>query len=64
MAMPAHPTEWTVEMVRALRDDGHRYEVIDGELYVKPALETSASSSSRRVADLDEPYDIGAFARH
>jgi Uma2 family endonuclease len=37
MAMPAHPTEWTLEMVRALPDDGNRYEVIDGELFVTPA---------------------------
>jgi hypothetical protein len=34
MAMPAHPTEWTVDMVRALPDDGNRHEVIDGELFV------------------------------
>jgi hypothetical protein len=32
MVMPA--THWTVEMVRALPDDGKRYEVIDGELFV------------------------------
>ena len=37
MAMPAQHTEWTVEMVRALPDDGNRYEVIDGELFVTPA---------------------------
>ena len=37
MAMPAQPTEWTVEMVRALPDDGNRYEVIDGELFVTPS---------------------------
>ena len=37
MAMPALPTEWTVEMVRALPDDGSRYEVIGGELFVTPA---------------------------
>jgi len=38
MAMPApQPKEWTVEMVRALPDDGNRYEVIDGELFVTPA---------------------------
>ena len=37
MAMPAQPTEWTVEMVRALPDDGNRYEVIGGELFVTPA---------------------------
>ncbi|MGQ0714912.1 MAG: Uma2 family endonuclease [Gemmatimonadaceae bacterium] len=35
MAMPA--THWTVEMVRALPDDGKRYEVIDGELFVTPS---------------------------
>lgn len=28
---------WTVERVHALPDDGRRYEVIDGELYVTPA---------------------------
>jgi len=37
MAMPGLPTEWTVEMVRALPDDGSRYEVIGGELFVTPA---------------------------
>src|SRR6478609_9710272 len=37
MAMPAQPTEWTVEMVRALPDDGNRHEVIGGELFVTPA---------------------------
>jgi hypothetical protein len=37
MAMPAQPTEWTVDMVRALPDDGNRYEVIGGELFVTPA---------------------------
>jgi Uma2 family endonuclease len=33
--MPA--TRWTADMVRALPDDGKRYEVIDGELFVTPA---------------------------
>ena len=37
MAMPAQPTAWTVDMVRALPDDGNRYEVIGGELFVTPA---------------------------
>ena len=36
MAMPA-ATRWTVDLVRALPDDGKRYEVIDGELFVTPA---------------------------
>jgi Uma2 family endonuclease len=37
MGMPAQKTEWTAEMVRALPDDGNRYEAIDGELFVSPA---------------------------
>src|SRR5687767_5931986 len=36
MAMPA-TTIWTADMVRALPDDGKRYEVIDGELFVTPS---------------------------
>ena len=37
MAKPAQQTGWTAEMVRALPDDGKRYEVLDGELYVSPS---------------------------
>ena len=36
MAMPAQRTDWTVEMVDELEDDGQRYELIDGELFVTP----------------------------
>ena len=37
MGMPATQTHWTVDMVHALPDDGKRYEIIDGELFVTPA---------------------------
>ncbi len=37
MAMPRVDTDWTVERLNALPDDGNRYEVIDGELFVTPA---------------------------
>lgn len=38
MAMPAmEPLYWTAEMVRALPDDGKRYETLFGELVVTPA---------------------------
>ncbi len=37
MGMPAQDTQWTAEMARALPDDGNRYEVLDGELFVTPA---------------------------
>ena len=37
MGMPASITSWTVEMLDALDDDGQRYELVDGELFVTPA---------------------------
>ncbi len=37
MAMPNSAVDWTVEMVHALPEDGNRYEIIDGELFVNPA---------------------------
>ena len=37
MHMPQLTRYWTVEDVHALPDDGNRYEVIDGELFVTPA---------------------------
>lgn len=37
MGMPETARRWTADMVRALPDDGNRYEVIDGELLVTPA---------------------------
>lgn len=37
MRMPKTTREWTVDDVHALPDDGNRYEVIDGELFVTPA---------------------------
>jgi hypothetical protein len=37
MAMPATHMEWTVDMLDGLPDDGQRYEVVDGALFVTPA---------------------------
>jgi Uma2 family endonuclease len=37
MGMPATPTIWTVDMLESLPDDGQRYEIVDGELFVTPA---------------------------
>lgn len=37
VSMPAVRTDWTVDMLDALPDDGNRYEIIDGELFVTPA---------------------------
>jgi Uma2 family endonuclease len=56
MAMPAHPTEWTVELVRALPDDGSRHEVIDGELFVTPAPSWTHQRAVRELLLLLVPY--------
>ena len=37
MGMAAPHTDWTMERLRALPDDGNRYEIIDGELLVTPS---------------------------
>ena len=37
MGMPKTETHWTAKMVRALPDDGKRYELVSGELVVTPA---------------------------
>jgi Uma2 family endonuclease len=37
MGMSAAEAKWTVEMLDALPEDGQRYEIIDGELFVTPA---------------------------
>jgi Uma2 family endonuclease len=36
MGMPAMVGTWTVDMLDALPDDGQRYEIIGGELFVTP----------------------------
>jgi Uma2 family endonuclease len=60
MGMPQHatPTRWTAEMVRALPDDGNRYEVVDGELLVTPA---PAELHQRAVSLLH--IELGLYAR-
>lgn len=40
---------WTADMVRALPDDGKRYEVIDGELFVTPAPSWEHQAASKAL---------------
>jgi Uma2 family endonuclease len=56
MGMPAQETEWTAEMARALPDDGKRYEVLDGELFVTPAPGWDHQSIVERLYLLLAPY--------
>lgn len=51
MGMPALlEPEWTADLVRALPEDGKRYEVLDGELFVTPA------PASRHQAVVEELF--------
>ena len=55
MGMPAQQTVWTAEMVRSLPDDGKRYEVLDGALFVSPAPSALHQRAVARLwAILDE----------
>ena len=58
MGMPAQETGWTAEMVRALPDDGKRYEVLDGELLVSPAPTWQHQAVLKRLLMLIDPYVV------
>lgn len=58
MGMSLPHTEWTVEMLNALPDDGNRYEVIDGELYVTPAPTVVHQLAARNLFLLLAPYAL------
>jgi Uma2 family endonuclease len=54
--MAAQHTEWTVDMVRALPDDGNRYEIIDGELFVTSAPSLLHQRAVAEMLDIVRPY--------
>jgi Uma2 family endonuclease len=58
MGMPLEATRWTAAMVRALPDDGHRYEVVDGELLVTPAPTWTHQRVVRELL-----LELGPYAR-
>lgn len=49
MGMVTASRDWTIEMLRAIPEDGSRYEIIDGELFVTPS---PALIHQRAVAQL------------
>ena len=59
MGMPAQNFRWTAEMVRALPDDGKRYELVDGELLVSPAPSYLHQRALRLLYELIAPYVHG-----
>jgi Uma2 family endonuclease len=56
MGMPADVTVWTAELARALPEDGNRYEVLDGELFVTPAPSAMHQRALRMLFELLAPY--------
>ena len=56
MGMPAPQANWTAEMARALPDDGQRYEVLDGELFVSPAPSWDHQSIVQALFQVVSPY--------
>ena len=56
MGMPAERIVWTAEMARALPDDGKRYEVLDGELFVSPAPSALHQRAVFRLAVILDEY--------
>jgi Uma2 family endonuclease len=67
MAMPMqtwpHQGEWTVETMWRLPEDGNRYEVIDGVLYVTPSPrhvhQDAVAALHRRLHDFLAPQEVG-----
>ena len=48
--------EWTADRARALPDDGNRYEVLDGELFVTPAPSGDHQFTLKLLYDRLNPY--------
>lgn len=54
--MPLAPQYFTADMVRALPEDGQRYEVVDGELFVTPAPAKEHQRVVRRLVVALDAY--------
>lgn len=67
--MPMAPAtkRWTLEELHSLPDDGNKYEVIDGELFVTPPPNVDHETILSRLTRLLEPFvaaqDLG-FVYH
>ena len=56
MRMPKLERSWTVDEVHALPDDGNRYEVIDGELFVTPAPSLNHQNAAFELCRIFQEY--------
>ena len=53
---PVGRFNWTAEMARALPDDGNRYEVLDGELFVTPTPSADHQEALMVLLRIVDPY--------
>jgi Uma2 family endonuclease len=60
----AGTTGWTVEMRDELPDDGNRYEIIDGELFVSPSPSWRHGDAVLALVLLLDPYVRGRRVGH
>ena len=56
MYMPTLKRQWTVDDLEDLPDDGNRYEIIDGELFVTPAPSYDHQEAVLQFAELLRGY--------
>ena len=56
MSMAATTKHWTLEELHSLPDDGNKYEVVHGELFVTPAPTPRHESVLQRLTRILEPY--------
>ena len=56
MHMAAKVKPWTIEELHRLPDDGNKYEVVRGELFVTPAPTDRHETILARLARLLDPY--------
>jgi Uma2 family endonuclease len=67
MAMVAHAKRWTLDELHRLPDDGNKYEVVFGELFVTPAPsrqhETILARLHSALAGYVETHGIGTIFR-
>ena len=56
MQMAAATKQWTLEELHSLPDDGNKYELIRGELFVTPAPTDHHETIAARLARLLDPY--------
>jgi Uma2 family endonuclease len=52
----SNPKVWTLEELHSLPDDGNRYELVHGELFVTPAPTNEHEEIAARLARILDPY--------